>query len=71
MSQYNEIINCGGPDWAEHVRKRPQIYIRKTDIEGLHRLITLLVESAFDECITEGCIKLDFAHDNFRSTAFG
>jgi DNA gyrase subunit B len=72
MSNYNEIINCGEPDWSGHVRKRPHLYIGKTDIDGLHRLITLLVESAFDQRITEGCtgIEVTLQTDHFVTARF-
>lgn len=64
----------------EPVRKRPGMYIGTTGIEGLHHLITEIVNNSMDEAIAGFCdhVKLEFfedgsvaVYDNGRGIPYG
>ncbi len=64
----------------EPVRKRPGMYIGSTGIEGLHHLVTEIVNNSMDEAIAGFCdhVKLEFfedgsvaVYDNGRGIPYG
>ncbi len=64
----------------EPVRKRPGMYIGSTDVNGLHHLITEIVNNSMDEAIMGVCnhIKVEFfedgsvaVYDNGRGVPYG
>lgn len=58
MSSYN-AENIQVLEGLEAVRKRPGMYIANTDVDGLHQLVTELVDNSVDEAIGGHCSEID------------
>jgi len=57
MSSYN-AKNIQVLEGLEAVRKRPGMYIANTDVDGLHQLVTELVDNSIDEAIGGYCTEI-------------
>ena len=58
MSSYN-AKNIQVLEGLEAVRKRPGMYIANTSLEGLHQLVTELVDNSIDEAIGGYCSEIE------------
>jgi len=58
MSSYN-AENIQVLEGLEAVRKRPGMYIANTDVDGLHQLVTELVDNSVDEAIGGHCSEIN------------
>ena len=56
---------------AEHIRRRPSIYIGDTGVKGLHQLVYELIYNSVDEALAGYCksIQIKIQHDNSLSVS--